>query len=113
MNRRAPARSRKQGDIHTLLCKLPRDSLADAAVAASDDGDLVPELQIQKLTSLRYPLRRGVAVGGATVGHDQFRDSFASLWSGKISRALALGRRCVVTSGPFLWPSRTGPRRGQ
>jgi hypothetical protein len=22
-----------QGDIHTILCKLPRDSLADAAVA--------------------------------------------------------------------------------
>ena len=36
-----------QGDIYALLSKLPRDSLADAAVAASDDGDLIPELQIQ------------------------------------------------------------------
>jgi hypothetical protein len=34
--------SRKQGDIDTLLRQLPRDSLADAAVATSDDGDLVP-----------------------------------------------------------------------
>jgi hypothetical protein len=30
-----------QGDIYALLGKLPRDSLADAAVAASDDGDLI------------------------------------------------------------------------
>jgi hypothetical protein len=40
-----------QGDIYALLGKLPRDSLADAAVAASDDGDLIPELQIQRLIS--------------------------------------------------------------
>jgi len=38
---------RNQGDIHTLLCKLPGDSLPDAAVAASDDGDLIPKFQIQ------------------------------------------------------------------
>jgi len=40
-----------QGDIYAFLGKLPRDSLADAAVAASDDGDLIPELQIQRLIS--------------------------------------------------------------
>jgi hypothetical protein len=39
-----------QGDLHTLPCKLPRDSLADAAVAASYDRDLIPEFQIQRLT---------------------------------------------------------------
>jgi hypothetical protein len=40
-----------QGDIYALCGKLPRDSLADATVAASDDGGPIPELQIQRLIS--------------------------------------------------------------
>src|SRR5262249_57890764 len=40
---------RNQGDIRPLCCELPGDSLTDAAVAASDDGDLIPEFQVQYL----------------------------------------------------------------
>src|SRR5262249_2443464 len=40
---------RNQGDIRPLCCELPSDSLTDAAVAAGNDGDLIPEFQVQYL----------------------------------------------------------------
>jgi hypothetical protein len=42
-----------QSDIHPFLRKLPRDSFADAAVAAGDDRDFISEFQIQRLASLQ------------------------------------------------------------